>query len=215
MEVIEMEYTIQQLAKLSGVTARTLRYYDEIVLLKPLKLTDTGYRIYGKYEVQLLQQILFYREMGLKLEEIKKIICDSNFDMRNALLAHQRKLLIEKVRIEKMLSNVQKTIQTLEGEYKMTDKERFEGLKDQMIQENEDQYGEEIRKKYGDKVIDSSNGKLRGMTEKQFTDNQNLEKRMIDLLRMAMHKGDIHDVDAQKAVECHTKLLAIIFKRSS
>src|SRR5699024_3817205 len=59
-----VEYTVSELAKLSGVSGRTLRYYDEIGLLKPAQINDSGYRIYGEHEVDLLQQILFYRELG-------------------------------------------------------------------------------------------------------------------------------------------------------
>ncbi|WP_397539735.1 MerR family transcriptional regulator [Rummeliibacillus pycnus] len=202
-----MEYTIQQLAKLSGVTTRTLRYYDQIGLLKPLKLNKAGYRIYGDLEVKQLQQILFYRELGLKLEEIKEILANLNFDVKKALLDHQKKLFEEKSRIERMLLNIERTIKSVEGEYEMTDAERFDGLKDEMIKENEKQYGNEIRTKYGDDVVDASNANLRGMTEKQFKENQLLERTMIDLLKIAMQQGDIHGKEAQEAVEYHTKWL--------
>jgi len=207
MEVIEIEYTIQQLAKLSGVTTRTLRYYDEIDLLKPQKLSEAGYRIYGDWEVKLLQQILFYRELGLKLEEIQRIITNSNFDIKNALLDHRKKLINEKSRIERMLLNVERTIKSVEGEYEMSDSERFEGFKDEMIQKNEKLFGDEIREKHGNDVVDASNTKLRAMNEKQFKENQLIEKRMIELIKMAMQQGDIHCKEAQEAVECHTKWL--------
>lgn len=207
MEVIRVQYTIQQLAKLSGVTTRTLRYYDEIDLLKPLRQTNSGYRMYEEREVQLLQQILFYRELGLKLEEIKLILDDPNFDIECALLEHWKQLLKERERIEKMLHNVKKTLQSMKGEYKMKDQERFEGFKDKMIEENEDKYGDEIREKYGDSIVDTSNTKFRGMSEEQFKENQVLEKRIIDLLKEAMVIGDIHDKTAQHAVDCHKEWL--------
>ena len=79
-----MEYNISQLSKLSGVSARTLRYYDEINLLHPLRTNEAGYRFYGDKEVNLLQQILFYRERGLSLEKIRFILYDENFDMLKA-----------------------------------------------------------------------------------------------------------------------------------
>lgn len=63
-----MEYTVSQLAELSSVSARTLRYYDEIDLLKPKRTKPNGYRIYGLEEMNLLQQILFYRELEFSLE---------------------------------------------------------------------------------------------------------------------------------------------------
>ena len=68
-----MEYTVQKLGKLAGVSTRTLRYYDEIGILKPARINSSGYRIYGQAEVNQLQQILFYRELGVSLENIKKI----------------------------------------------------------------------------------------------------------------------------------------------
>lgn len=64
-----MEYTVNKLAKISGVSARTLHYYDEIGLLRPMRIAENGYRIYGPKEVDLLQQILFYRELGVPLKK--------------------------------------------------------------------------------------------------------------------------------------------------
>ena len=69
-----MEYTIQKLAQMAGVSTRTLRYYDEIGLLKPCRITESGYRIYGTTEVDALQQILFYRELGVCLDTIRRIL---------------------------------------------------------------------------------------------------------------------------------------------
>lgn len=80
-----MEYTVQKLSKLACISTRTLRYYDEIGLLKPLKINSSGYRIYGQNEVNKLQQILFYRELGINLENIKNIINSPNFDSLSAL----------------------------------------------------------------------------------------------------------------------------------
>lgn len=88
-----MEYTVQQLAKTAGISSRTLRYYDEIGLLKPARLTSSGYRIYGPKEVDRLQQILFFRELGVGLEQIREIINDPSFDSLTALREHRVKLL--------------------------------------------------------------------------------------------------------------------------
>ena len=80
-----MEYTIKKLAEIAGVSARTLRYYDEIGLLKPCRINSSGYRIYGQNEVDLLQQILFYKSMDMKLEEIQNLISKPNFNIEKAL----------------------------------------------------------------------------------------------------------------------------------
>lgn len=69
-----MDYTIGQLAELAGVSTRTLRYYDRIGLLKPLYVDDSGYRWYGERELDLLQQILFYRERGFALAQISDLL---------------------------------------------------------------------------------------------------------------------------------------------
>lgn len=83
-----MEYGIRELSEIAGVSARTLRYYDEIGLLKPLYVNEAGYRFYGKEELDMLQQILFYRERGLELKMIKQILYQKDFDIANALKDH-------------------------------------------------------------------------------------------------------------------------------
>ena len=148
-----MEYTVQKLSKLAGISTRTLRYYDEIGLLKPLKINSSGYRIYGQNEVNKLQQILFYRELGINLENIKNIINSPNFDSLSALKEHHNKLLAKRKQIDLLIENVTKTIALKEGKYTMTDIEKFEGFKEKMIDENEKNYGTEIREKYGKDII--------------------------------------------------------------
>ena len=69
-----MEYTVQKLGQIAGVSPRTLRYYDQIGLLRPARITSSGYRIYGRAEVDLLQQILFFRALGFPLARIREII---------------------------------------------------------------------------------------------------------------------------------------------
>lgn len=91
-----MEYTVKKLANLAGVSTRTLRYYDEIGILKPARISSCGYRIYGQKEVNRLQQILFYREMDVSLEDIKRILDSPSFDEVVALKEHRKKLLEKK-----------------------------------------------------------------------------------------------------------------------
>ena len=88
-----MEYTVQKLGLMAGISTRTLRYYDEIGILKPARINSSGYRIYGQAEVDKLQQILFYRELGVSLENIKDIVNDPSFDCLKALGEHREKLI--------------------------------------------------------------------------------------------------------------------------
>lgn len=105
-----MEYTVSELGKLSGISSRTLRYYDEIGLLKPARINDSGYRIYGKDEVDLLQQILFYRELGISLAEILNIIYNPDFNHIHALKNHHINVKKKRTQLDELISTVEKTI---------------------------------------------------------------------------------------------------------
>lgn len=123
-----MSYTVQKLAELSGVTVRTLHHYDEIELLKPSFYGSNNYRYYEKEQLLLLQQILFYRELGMPLDDIKRIMGSSDFNKLTALNTHKKTLYKELVRIKNMIKTIEKTINHLKGENKMKEKELFYGL---------------------------------------------------------------------------------------
>lgn len=202
-----MEYTIQKLARLAGVSTRTLRYYDEIELLKPARINSSGYRIYGQAEVDLLQQILFYRELGISLEQIKAIITSPSFNSALALKQHREQLLDRRRQLDVLIGNVDKTIAMHEGRISMTDKEKFEGFKQQLIDENEQKYGREIREKYGNEKVDQSNLKFRGMTEEQYEKMTHLEKEFKRTLAEAYRTGDPASEIAQRAADLHKQWL--------
>lgn len=122
-----MRYTVKKLAELSGVTVRTLHHYDQIGLLKAAYQGENQYRYYEEEQLLLLQQILLYREMGMPLEDIKRVIL-GNFNKLKALKAHKLTLNRELDRMKKMIQTVNKTIKHLEGGKKMEDKELFFGL---------------------------------------------------------------------------------------
>jgi DNA-binding transcriptional MerR regulator len=163
-----MEYTVSQLAELSGVSARTLRYYDEIDLLKPARTKTNGYRIYGSTEVNLLQQILFYRELEMSLETIEQIVHAQTFDVEQALQQHLIHLQQKRNRLDDLIDTVEKSIQEAKGEIKMSDQEKFEAFKKDLVEQNEAQYGSEIREQYGEEVVEQSNEKIYGMTKAEY-----------------------------------------------
>ncbi|MCC0635546.1 MerR family transcriptional regulator [Clostridioides sp. ES-S-0001-02] len=203
-----MEYTVQKLSKIAGISTRTLRYYDEIELLKPLKINSSGYRIYGQNEVNKLQQILFYRELGISLENIKNIINSPTFDSLSALKQHHSKLLAKRKQIDLLIENVTKTIALKEGKYIMTDLEKFEGFKEKMIDENEKNYGTEIREKYGEDVINQSNRKLKNMSKKDYEDWQDLSTEIISKLKKAFKTGNASNELSQEVARLHHKWLS-------
>lgn len=202
-----MEYTIRKLSQTAGVSTRTLRYYDEIGLLKPARVNSSGYRLYGSKEVELLQQILFYRELDVSLEEIKKIISAPSFDVKGALEEHRAKLLAKRNRLDMLIENVDKTIENTEGRTMMSDKERFEGFKKSMVEENERQYGEELRQKYGKETIDQSNQKVLQMTVADYNEAERLGQEVLENLKEAMKTGDPGSTAAQKTAELHKRWL--------
>lgn len=203
-----MEYTIQKLASLAGVSTRTLRYYDEIGILKPARINLSGYRIYGQKEVDTLQQILFYRELGVSLDSIKGIVTDPSFDGAKALREHREKLLEKREQLDLLIANVEKTISLSEGRIKkMSNKEKFEGFKKKMIEENEKKYGEEIRQKYGNDTVNKSNAKLQNMTEEQYEEVTKLAEQVQVTLAEAFKTGDPAGELAQKAADLHKQWL--------
>ncbi len=202
-----MEYSINGLAKLAGVSTRALRYYDEIGLLSPKRISSNGYRVYGQFEVDLLQQILFYRELGVSLDEIKTIISSDNYDGVTALQGHLVALKAKKEQIELLISNVEKTIAASKGEITMSNNEKFEGFKQKLVDENEKKYGKEIREKYGDDVVDKSNAKMMGLTAEQYEKMQELSQQINDTLKEAFEQGDPSSKVAQKVCDMHKEWL--------
>lgn len=202
-----MEYSINELSKIAKISTRTLRYYHQIDLLKPKRINSSGYRIYGENEIDKLQQILFYKAMGFKLEDIKNIVNSSSFDIMLALENHKKELLKKRSEIDLLIKNVEKTISYKKGEVKMSNKEKFEGFKNDLIKQNEQNYGKEIREKYGDEQVNQSNAKILGLSEEEFKTFKQLEIDIIEKLKQAMVEKNPSGEKAQEACELHKKWL--------
>jgi len=204
-----MEYSSNKLSKMSGVSARTLRHYDDIGLLKPARTASSGYRIYSQSEVDALQQILFYKELGFALDDIKKLLIAPNFDCKNAFLSHLAELHIKRERLDMLIKNVSKSIAAMEGATTMTDKEKFEGFKQNIIDENEQKYGAEIREKYGNQAMDDSNARIKGLSQKQYKEGEHIRLAVEEALKFALETGDPAGEQAQKACDLHRRWLCI------
>ena len=204
-----MEYTINKLTKMSGVSTRTLRYYDEIGLLKPARVASSGYRIYGLEQVDTLQQVLFYRELDFSLEDIKKLLSAPDFEKGQAFASHLSTLQKKREQLDILILNVTKSITALKGESTMTDEEKFEGFKQKLIDENEQKYGKEVRAKYGDTAVDESNAKVRGLTKEQYEKGEQLRIEIEEALKAAFETGDPAGELAQKACDFHKQWLCI------
>lgn len=198
-----MEYTIKRLADIAGVSTRTLRYYDEIGLLKPCRINSSGYRIYGEKKVDLLQQILFYRSMDMKLEDIRSIISKPGFDLRKALIEHHQQLILKRNQLEQMIYTVEKTIAYNKGEIEISNEEKFEGFKKEKLIENERNFGKEIRKKYGEEKIETSNQKFMNMSEDNFKKMQDIEQELFKSLKEVAKTKELESEAAKNVYETH------------
>lgn len=200
-----MEYTIKKLAEMAGVSTRTLRYYDEIGLLKPCRVNSSGYRIYGEKEIDILQQILLYRSMDIKLEDIQNIISNPNFNICQSLIEHRESLISRRNQIDQLILTVEKTIEYKKGEISMSNKEKFQGFKKEKLKENEEKYGKEIRAKYGKETVEASNKKFMNLSEEDFNEMQSLESQVIENLLKVFESGDLDSEEAKKVYEDHKK----------
>ncbi len=122
------DYTVNQVAKLAGVSVRTLHHYHDIGLLTPACIGENGYRYYGEAELLRLQQILFYREFGLSLSEVSALLDASDFDRMAALRAHRSRLREEVNRYRLLLRTIDRTIADIKGDGKMNVEKLYEGF---------------------------------------------------------------------------------------
>ena len=137
-----MAYSIKKIADLAGVTTRTLRYYDEIGLLKPAGVGENSYRYYDQGNLMRLQQILFFRELNMPLDDIMLIMSQPDFNLIEALENHRAALKNRSLRLEKLIGTVDHTIDTIKGDNAMKEQELFEGF-------DETKYEEEARQRWG------------------------------------------------------------------
>lgn len=155
-----MSYTVKQLADLADVTPRTLHYYDEIGLLRPSSIGENGYRYYDDTAALRLQQILFYRELDLSLNEISAILASAEFDVEAALHQHRRALQKRAGRLNHLIETIDNTIQHLRGEKKMSTQELFQGFDD----ETQAQYEQEAAEMYGAETVQESSRRWKSYT---------------------------------------------------
>jgi len=187
-------YTISQLAELSRVSSRTLRYYDDISLLKPALINKSGYRIYTQREVDILHRILVYRSMDVPLKEIKRLLESDQDDIVVFLTQHYTELLKQRQTLNIKLAIAENVIKSYKEGTIMNNKDKFDMLKQQIIKENMSVYGAEAVAKYGMSQLSNSYQKMASMTVSDYNNMQDTERNMIDKLQhyMQADKLDIN-----------------------
>ena len=200
-------YTIKKLADLAGVSVRTLHHYDQIGLLHPAYRSLSGYRLYQSADLLRLQQILFYRELRVPLKEIKGILDDPQFDPLTALNQHQQKLLLERERLDKILSTVNKTINSITEEHMpLTDEELYEGFSKEKIE----RYKKEASETYDPELVAESERRVKNMSREQWQAHKKESEEVTLLLAESMHK-DPADPEVQKLVSRHKETIEIFY----
>lgn len=210
-----MPYTVQQLGRLAGLSPRTLRWYDEIGLLAPGEKSPAGYRLYGPAEVEKLQQILFYRALGLPLGEIRQLLHSPGFDGSAAMHRHLSALRAERARLDGLIQNAESTLRTMRGETSMNDQDRFAGFKKEKLEENERLYGKEIRESYGEERVEAANQKWLKLSESEMQKMQELETELRQTLAEAAGQQNPNEALAQRACRLHRAWLGYTWPQYS
>ncbi len=159
-------YAVGDLARLSGVTTRTLHHYDAVGLLKPASVGENGYRLYGREELLRLQQILFHRELGMSLADIAAVLDAPSFDRLAALRLQRDRVVAESDRHRRLLRTIDRTIAELEGERPMDDIDLYKGF----APEKQAEFEAYIVERYGDdgrRRIDAGKRRVAEMTAQQ------------------------------------------------
>ena len=212
-ESLNMSYSINELAKLAGISTRTLRYYDKQGLLKARRNPENNYRYYEESEVDQLQKILFLKLFDLPLEQIKQVMQTSPKTQYQVLRNQRSKLVAQEQYLDDLIRNLDKTLATMKGEAQMTDTEKFATLKKEMINKNERQYGAEIRKKYGDAQIDFSNDKFSSLSADELAHFKKLSAEILTELKNFDNSAGVKQAAAKHIFDLHKEYLLTIWPK--
>ncbi|EDS77163.1 MerR-family transcriptional regulator [Clostridium botulinum C str. Eklund] len=221
--------TVKQVSDLTGISVRSLHYYDEIGLLKPSEITEAGYRLYDEEDIKILQQILFFKEIGIPLKEVKKIMFSPCFDKMEALKNQKKLLILKRKRLNGLIELINKT---LKGESTMSFKEFDMSEYFNVLEEFKTQNEDKIIKLYGsvDKYneliegIKSKEGKIAKMAIKKYGSIQkyaraikkNFNSGMLNLAEQYdKFKKDLLDDNNPKLKELYKKLVSDLNKDPS
>lgn len=211
-EVIVMGYTAHELAELSGVSVRTLHYYEEQGLLHPQR-RNNGYRDYDTASVRRLQQILLYRRANMPLATIRSILDQPASAQIDALRTQLDHLYAQHSQLGALITSVEQLIRETEHpepdheggpsmENSIKDSQRFEALKQQAIQENEATYGAEARSRYGNEAVDASNRQVAAMSSQQWDNAQQQANRIGELIaQLAAYPDRVEAIHSDVARE--------------
>lgn len=202
-----MAYTVKKLAEISGVSIRTLHFYDEIGLLRPAYHGSNGYRFYEEEQLLILQQILFFRELGFELKNIQKVLGRKNFDKIVALSSHRQVLQKNLARTKELIKTIDKTIEHLKGTKKMKDQEIYHGFS----KEKQVAYEQYLINRFGGKIQDAiteSQENLKNWTKSDFEkSSREFDGICKDLAGLMAKNFKANSADVQNVIRRHCEWL--------
>lgn len=191
-------YTVKQLAKMAGISVRTLHLYDKMKLLRPAVRTRAGYRLYSQTELLRLQQILFYKELDFPLKDIGRILDEPDFDIIKAMESHKKALGIKKARINTLLKTIDNTLQNLKNKTMINADELYDGLSPQQAAA----YRKEAIEAYGSEVVEHAENHLKKLDK---ADMQALVAKQKELAKALyiLHEQDPSSPPVQELISQH------------
>lgn len=201
-------YSVGQLAQMAGVSARTLRHYEDMGLLEPAR-AENGYRTYGPRDARRLAQILAMRACSLPLTTIRHLLRDSQASLRDTLESHLKTLRAQEKSLTDAMARTEAAIAAIEGIENMDDEKRFEAIKARGLKEFEEAYGTEARERYGDANIDAANERIMSLTRDEWDAKDLLEETIKVQLRLAMASGDPEGGEAAELAHMHERWMRI------
>jgi DNA-binding transcriptional MerR regulator len=200
MEEIMKIYTVSRLAKLAGVSVRTLHHYDEIGLLKPSFRSESGYRKYQREDLLRLQQILFYRELDFSLTEIKDMLDDPDYDEVQALINHRKSIEQRIERLSSLLNTIDKTINHYKEETMvLTDEELYEGFSKEQIE----RYNKEVDEKYDPELVKTSRERMSRMSRREWHETKDEGEKISKDLAEFMGNASPDSKEVQAVIKRH------------
>lgn len=188
--------TVRQVAKAARISVRTLHHYDAIGLLKPAHVGANGYRYYGRTELLRLQQILFYRELGMALGEIGSILDDPGFDPLVALKGHRTALAVRIDRYRDLIRTIDRTIASLEKDETMEDNDYYAGI----APETRERWEREAVDFWGEDAVRAAQARARSFSKEQAAAIQAEMEAIRSDFQQLFAEGAAADSDAAQAV---------------
>ncbi|MDO4290526.1 MAG: MerR family transcriptional regulator [Eggerthellaceae bacterium] len=201
-------YTIGELARLAGVSTRTLRHYEALGLLAPERAAN-GYRVFSERDARRLAHVLSMRACGMPLAAIAELLATDNPNLPRALAAHLESLRAQQQELNQAIAQTQAALARAERIEQMSAEETFKEMKREGLRQFEETYGAEARQRYGTETIEEANERMMGLSRTEWDEKEQLEQDVLAALKAALATGDPHSPEAAQLVELHRRWIGI------